>query len=81
MDNIFTTEEINSLSAEIDQQLQEVRATSLSDIKTVESTETNELPIKQSQAIADISSLGTIARYSRHIFSSRSASNLDSSSC
>ena len=59
MNNIFTAEEINTLSAEIDLQLQELTKGSPSDITPLyikgEGTEEDAgLPVKQSQAIADI---------------------------
>lgn len=54
MDNIFTAEQINSLSAEIDRQIQELGKASPSDIKGGETEEEAELPVKQSQDIAEI---------------------------
>ena len=55
MNNIFTSEKISSLSAEIDQQIQELRQASPSEIKHRGMTEDAEaLPARQSQAIAEI---------------------------
>ena len=59
MNNIFTAEEINTLSAKIDLQLQELTKGSPSDItplyiKGEGREEDAGLPVKQSQAIADI---------------------------
>lgn len=54
MTNIFTTEEITSLSAEIDNQLSELRSGSDSGMKNLESETPDSLPVKQSQAIEEI---------------------------
>ncbi len=50
---MFTKEQISSLSAEIDRQIQELGKASPSNIKRGEAEEA-ELPVKQSQAIAEI---------------------------
>lgn len=54
MNNFFTAEQITKLSAEIDEQLQELRTQSNSDIKEAMPQPNNSLPVKQSQAIAKI---------------------------
>ncbi len=54
MDNIFTAEQISGLSAEIDRQIQELGKASPSDIKRGEAEGAEQLPVKQSQAIAEI---------------------------
>ncbi len=52
--NIFTPEQIDTLSAEIDRQIQELGKASPSDIKQGATKEPDGLPVKQSQAIAEI---------------------------
>ncbi len=54
MDNIFTIEEVNGLSAEINRQLQDLAKASPSDIKSGGTEETEGLPVKQSQVITEI---------------------------
>ncbi len=54
MTNIFTAEEITALSAEIDNQLSELRWGSDSGMKNLESETPDSLPVKQSQAIEEI---------------------------
>ncbi len=52
--NIFTLEQIDTLSAEIDRQIQELGKASPSGIQKGKTKEPNRLPVKQSQAIAEI---------------------------
>jgi hypothetical protein len=54
MTNIFTQEQITSLSAEIDSQLRELKAESDSSMKSDESEQPSSLPVRQSQAIEEI---------------------------
>ena len=54
MDNIFTIEEIDGMSAEIDRQLRELGQPPSLEFKTGGTEETENLPVKQSQAIAEI---------------------------
>ncbi|KAB8332558.1 hypothetical protein SD80_018375 [Scytonema tolypothrichoides VB-61278] len=51
MTNIFTPEEIDTITSEIDNQLSELRTSSVSDSKEGETEETKALPVKQSQVI------------------------------
>jgi hypothetical protein len=52
--NIFTSEEVATLSSEIDSQLRELRAGYDSGMKNLESETPESLPAKQSQAIEEI---------------------------
>ena len=54
MSNIFTPEQIDTLSAEIDRQIQELGKASPSDIRKGVTKESDQLPVKQSQAIVEI---------------------------
>ncbi|MDJ0617494.1 MAG: hypothetical protein QNJ63_12255 [Calothrix sp. MO_192.B10] len=54
MNNIFTVEEINNLSATIDNQLRELRGELDSGQKRGATETPDSLPVKQSQAIAEI---------------------------
>ena len=54
MTNIFIPEQISILSAEIDSQLRELNAESDSSMKSDDSEQPSSLPVKQSQAIEEI---------------------------
>ncbi len=54
MTNLFTAEKISTLSAEIDSQLRELKAESNSTMKSDESEQPISLPVKQTQAIEEI---------------------------
>ncbi|WP_144053333.1 hypothetical protein [Xenococcus sp. PCC 7305] len=54
MENIFTKEKIGNLSAEIDRQIQELAQASPAESQKGVTEEQEQLPARQSQAIAEI---------------------------